>query len=225
MQQDFWHERWNSGRIGFHEPLGDPRLPARWASISAPTPSRVLVTLCGKSVDMMWLASQGHAVVGVELSPVAARAFFAEGGLPFTVEECGAFVAYRSTRSDRDVTILVGDFFALDAERLGEVHAVYDRAATVALPEDLRARYAEHLTRLVPAGAAVLLIALEYEAGCMQAPPFPVTDAAVRALFAPGFAIDLVEEVSGPEVAGRLRDRGLQTMTERAYRLRRHGRP
>ena len=28
----------------------------------------VLVPLCGKSLDLVWLAEQGHAVIGVELA-------------------------------------------------------------------------------------------------------------------------------------------------------------
>ena len=223
MQHDFWHDRWQTGRIAFHEPEGDPLLPERWAALQAQARSRVLVTLCGKSRDMAWLAGQGHAVVGVELSAIAARAFFEESGLPFAIEPRGAFTAYRSTRPDRDVTILVGDFFDLDTALLGEVQAVYDRAATIALPPDLRTRYAKHVARLSPAGTQMLLIALEYDQSRMHGPPFSVPDDDVRALYAPGFAIELLSEVSGSTIAGRLRERGLETATERAYRLQRQG--
>ncbi|MEO6593352.1 MAG: thiopurine S-methyltransferase [Planctomycetota bacterium] len=221
MQHDFWHDRWNTGRIAFHEPKGDPRLPERWSAIGAPPTGRVLVTLCGKSRDMAWLAIQGHEVIGVELSAIAARDFFAESGLPFVIEPRGRFQAYCSTQANRNVTILVGDFFDLDAALLGEVCAVYDRAATVALPADLRSRYAQHLARLVPASAVMLLMSMEYDQSRMSGPPFSVPDADVRALFTPGFVVDVLGEVSGPEIAGTLRQRGLQTLTERSYRLRR----
>jgi thiopurine S-methyltransferase len=221
MQQDFWHDRWNSGRIGFHEPDGDRHLPERWAALGAQPGSRVLVTLCGKSRDMAWLMSQGHEVLGVELSAIAARDFFAESDLPFAQTQHGPFTAYRSTDADRNITILVGDFFDLDSEMLGEVHTAYDRAASVALPPDLRARYAQHLAQLLPQDALMLLVAMEYDQSLMRGPPFSLPDADVHALYAPNFEVTGLGEISGPDIAGSLRDRGLATLTERAYRLRR----
>ena len=228
MQHDFWHDRWQTGRIAFHEPLGDPFLAERWAAMAAPAQcqrpiTRVLVTLCGKSRDMIWLANQGYAVVGVELSAIAAHDFFTESNLPFAVTSHGAFQAYRSTTASSDITILVGDVFDLDAALLGDVQAVYDRAATIALPQDLRDRYAKHLTQLLAADALMLLVAMEYDESRMHGPPFSVSDAQVHALYDAGFAVELLSEVSGPEIAGSLRERGLQSLTERAYRLRRRG--
>lgn len=54
------------------------------------------------------------------------------------------------------------DFFSLEQAQLGDIRAMYDRAALVALPEDLRKRYVQHLASLLPAGAAVLLVTMDY---------------------------------------------------------------
>ena len=70
---DQWIERWREGRTGWHEVDGSALLRRHWPRLVRG--SRVLVPLCGKSVDMLWLASQGLEVTGVELSEIAARAF------------------------------------------------------------------------------------------------------------------------------------------------------
>ena len=72
-----------------------------------------------------------------------------------------------------------------------------------------------------PVTDKVLLISIEYDEQSMTGPPFSVPDQSVRELYERGFDVDLIEEIRGPEVAGRLRLRGLQTMVERAYRLQR----
>ena len=44
-----------------------------------------------------------------------------------------------------DLDIFVGDIFKLTRKALGSIDAVFDRAALVALPEEMRARYASHI--------------------------------------------------------------------------------
>jgi thiopurine S-methyltransferase len=75
MEADFWHERWRLGQIGFHQPDHHPALDRWWARLGIPPRGRVLVPLCGRSLDMVWLARHGHPVLGVELSPIAAAGF------------------------------------------------------------------------------------------------------------------------------------------------------
>ena len=81
MDADFWLQRWNQGRIGFHRGEVMPLLEKHWATLDVAAHGRVFVPLAGKSLDMHWLAAQGHRVLGAELSPLAVQAFFAEAGL------------------------------------------------------------------------------------------------------------------------------------------------
>ena len=81
MDADFWLQRWNEGRIGFHRGEVMPLLEKHWPGLNVPADGRVFVPLAGKSLDMHWLAAQGHRVLGAELSPLAVQAFFAEAGL------------------------------------------------------------------------------------------------------------------------------------------------
>jgi thiopurine S-methyltransferase len=170
MDAEFWHQRWREQRIGFHLEKVNPQLLAHWPALGLSAPARVLVPLCGKSVDLRWLRDYGHDVVGIELSPLAVEQFFAEQGLSARRELIGEVVRW----SAPGITVLCGDFFAVDAELLGRVDAVYDRAALIALPAVLRPRYMRHLAGLVRPGATGLLITMDYDQATMDGPPFAV---------------------------------------------------
>ena len=176
MEADFWHELWSDGRIAFHEGRTNHLLERHVSVLGAG--GRVFVPLCGKARDMHWLAAQGHEVIGVELSERAARDFFEEAGLSPSVTEAGAF----KRLFHEDITILVGDFFDLTPEDLGAVDRVYDRAALVALPEAMRARYARHLVSL-SGEAPQLVMTFVYDQGLMSGPPFSVTPEMVLGLY------------------------------------------
>ena len=166
MQNDLWRTRWRDGDTRWHE--GKPN--AFLARFADRLHGRVLVPLCGKSEDLAFLAARGHDVVGVELVEDGARAFFAEHGL--TPDVRGN--VYTSGR----ITIVVGDFFEVAVE---PCDSVFDRAALIALPPDLRTRYVERVRALAPRG---LLVTLEYPPGAWQGPPFAVMETEVRALYA-----------------------------------------
>lgn len=178
MERDFWASRWAEGRIGFHEGRANAHLVAHASSLG--TKKRVLVPLCGKAEDLMYLSNLGHAVVGVELVEEAARAFFKEHGLVPQEAKNGAFTVLTSG----PVTIVVGDFFATSRDLLGPIDALYDRAAIIALPLTMRQRYARHVQSLMPKGSTGLIINLEYDQSLMDGPPFSVTQVELAEHFA-----------------------------------------
>ena len=188
MEPKFWHQRWETKRIGFHQPTTHDQLARHGARLAALTDRpRVLVPLCGKSLDMRHLRGLGYEVVGAELSPIAAREFFAEAGqMPTESAPCDRFVEYHAD----GITILCGDIFDITAERLGSIHAVYDRAALVALPKEMRVRYANLVTSLLSPGAPVLLVAFDYPQEEASGPPFSVPLNEVQSLFGDHFEIE-----------------------------------
>jgi thiopurine S-methyltransferase len=205
MESQFWLERWQQGRIGFHQSAINPWLLHYFKALRIPADSSVLVPLCGKSLDMLWIAEQGCQVLGVELSPLAVKAFFQENNLDVEHANRGDFISYRSG----PVEILVGDVFDLKPEDLTGVAGVYDRAALVALPSDMRGRYADHLGTILPAGLRILLLTFEYPEGMREGPPFSVPASEVEMLFSGAFDIQLLHtEVNG-----------LGTMTEKIFLL------
>jgi len=161
---EHWLERWREGRIGWHEAAGNGSLQRYWKA----TDCRVLVPLCGKSYDMLWLESQGNEVLGVELSELAVRAFFEDNGIDYRTVQ-GGLTRYEAI--DRHITIVCGDYFEFGGETFD---ACYDRGALVAMPPEMRARYARHTSSLLLPDAYQLLIVLEYDQLQAAGPPFAV---------------------------------------------------
>ena len=215
MDPDFWHRRWRDNEIGFHQGQPAPLLQKHWPAIAAPAGCRVFVPLAGKSVDMLWLASQGHRVLGVELSPIAVERFFAEHALEPDIVESRYGTHYRAG----DIELICGDVFALDAAALAGCTAVYDRAALIALPPDLRQRYVDELYARLPPGCRGLLVTLEYPMHEKQGPPFTVTETEVHERFAPAWDIDLLERRDILSTEPRFVDEGVTALDTCVYRL------
>src|SRR5690606_23538365 len=125
MDPDFWQQRWRDNRIGFNRDDVLPLLEKHWPSLGLPAGSRVFVPLCGKSLDVTWLAARGHRARGVELSPLPVGQFSDENGPVPTERESP--LGTRSTSGP--IEVIRGDAFALDARTLADCAAVYDRAA------------------------------------------------------------------------------------------------
>lgn len=218
MEPSFWHERWATGQIAFHLSTPHPLLIEHAGVLGAG--SRVLVPLCGKAQDLAWLAAHGHSVVGVELSELAVRAFFDEHGLHATESVRGPFKHFAAGA----IEILCGDFFALEAAHTRDadgraVNALYDRAALIALPEAMRARYAKHIVALLPPAAGGLLITLEYGGADASGPPFSVPAHEVKALYEPQVAVRELKRSDILDSEPRFRERGMTTLHEVAYAL------
>ena len=189
MEHDFWQQRWQEGRIGFHQEDVTPLLQEYWPTLALPPGSRVFVPLAGKTLDMSWLVAQGHRVLGVELSQIAVEQFFEEHGLTPTRRES----RYGMHHLAGGVELICGDAFALDADLLSDCESVFDRAALIALPPELRRRYASELYERLPAGCRGLMITLEYPQQEKEGPPFSVDEEEVRALYAGQWRIELLE--------------------------------
>lgn len=189
MHPDFWHQRWQQNQIGFHQDTPTPLLQKHWPALGVAAGARVFVPLCGKSLDMAWLAARGHRVLGVELSRLAVEQFFAEHGLQPDIEDSRYGTCFRAG----NIEILCGDAFGLDAELLASCSAVFDRAALIALPPALRQRYVGELHARLPTGCRGLLVTLEYPQDERDGPPFSVPEPEVRELYADAWSVDLLE--------------------------------
>ncbi len=186
MKHEFWHQRWEQEQIGFHQQEINGYLTSHWEELGLPDGAPVFVPLCGKSLDMLWLREQGHPVFGIELSRKAVEAFFHENEIEPSVNEGERFIEYSAER----LTLFAGDYFALRPSDLGQIQAVYDRAALIALPPEMRPGYVDHLATLLSPGAHVLLVSMHYADGVLQGPPFSVTDDEVQRLFRDAFSIE-----------------------------------
>lgn len=219
MDHQFWLDRWSRGQIGFHQATVEPCLERYWPSLDVAQDCRVLVPLCGKSIDLLWLRERGHDVLGVELSELAVEAFCMENGIPARRRALPDFDRYEAPR----LALLRGDFFRTSAALLGDVAAIYDRAALVAWAPEQRARYVEHLIRGTPAAQAMLLIALEYPQSEMQGPPYSVDCREVERLFSRDHEIQVLGRRDVLAGDSRMRDRGISWMFDVCYHLARKG--
>lgn len=217
MQAEFWHQRWAANQTGFHQHQVNPLLQRFWPELAVEQGASVLVPLCGKSLDLIWLAEQGHRVVGVELSEKAVQAFFSEQELEPVISQRGAFKVYDC----EGIELWCGDFFALRAEDVAGFAALYDRAALIALPPEMRERYVAHLASVLPAQCQGLLITLDYDQAKIDGPPFSVPDEEVQRLLAKDWKLDLLQTNDVLKGSVKFEQRGVERLEERAYRLAR----
>lgn len=209
MEASFWHEKWEKKEIGFHETEVNPILVDNLAQLELEEGARLFLPLCGKTKDIAWLLSQGFRVAGAELSEVAINELFDEMGITPQIERHANFSHFSAERLD----IYVGDIFALSTLVLGAVDAIYDRAALVALPSAMRARYAQHL-RKISHDAKQLLVCFEYEQAQLAGPPFAVSEDEVRAHYAVHYQLRVLQAKA---LAGGLK--GKVEAVEKVYLL------
>ena len=218
MQPEFWRDRWRTGQIGFHQSAVDRYLREYWPALRIT--GRVLVPLCGKSLDLLWLLTQGHEVAGVELSAVALESFCMENGVPARRRTIQNFDVYEAA----NLALYGGDFFALARDELGPVTAVYDRAALISWSPELRAPYVQHLSALTDGGTQTLLITMEFARSQIVGPPFSVSADDVERLYGQDHEIQLLERQDVLAHEPRLQARGLTELHEVCYRLTRRDR-
>lgn len=170
MEKDFWLSRWKENNIPFHEAETNPLLLKYFKELSLAKDSRIFIPLCGKTLDITWLLSNGYRIAGAELVEMAVQQLFQELGVEPEISKVDKLTLY----SAKGIDIFVGDIFDLSKEILGPVDAVYDRAALVALPRETRVRYSAHLAKITNQ-APQLLITFEYDQSKMAGPPFSIS--------------------------------------------------
>jgi len=216
----YWRKRWREGRIGFHQSefdrhlvrFGPEVLGLRGSAVDeigkVNTP-RILVPLCGKSLDLLWLRDHGAKVTGVELAPEACTAFLSENKLPENpVDGIEGFRRFTSP----GLELLEGDLFNLPAKRFD---GIWDRAALIAIPPDHRRRYAKHLTKRLGCGKSILLVTIEYDRTRMEGPPFSIPEQEIENLY-PDAEIEKLNEAELPESAEKF---SIPWMIERVHRV------
>lgn len=173
--------------------------------------------MCGKSQDMVWLAQQGHSIIGVEISDIAVKDFFSERGLTPERKSSEQFQLFQAEK----YTLLCGDIFRLKPDHLQGVSAVYDRASLVALDASHRQTYAKLLADLLPANCSVLLVTMDYPQHEMKGPPYSVPEGEVHTLFDDDFLITHLHSLDLLKESDRYRGKGLSSLSENIYMLRR----
>ncbi|MBZ0165868.1 MAG: thiopurine S-methyltransferase [Candidatus Omnitrophica bacterium] len=188
MDAEFWHKRWKANDIGFHLGQANPALVHYFKEHKLERGGRVFVPMCGKTRDIAWLLDNGYRVAGAELSPTASKQLFKELAISPETSVAAGLTHYAA----QNIDIFVGDIFDLAADRLGPVDAIYDRAALVALPAEMRLRYTAHL-RSITNNAPQLLLSFEYDQRLMEGPPFSVNAEEIQRHYGDRYHLTLLE--------------------------------
>ncbi len=206
-----WLERWQTGKIGWHEAQGNSSLQKYWTASG----KRVLVPLCGKTQDLIWLERQGNQVTGVELSEIAVKAFFDENEIEYSIID-GALTAY--VAKEHSITIYCGDFFEFEE---GPFDGYYDRGALIALPANMRQAYVKHTGTLLDVDATQMIICLEYDDSIATGPPFSVPAHEILAFWPDLERVDAFDDIeNGPP---KFREAGLGEMIEVVWQTEERG--
>lgn len=212
MEQSFWHERWTEGRLGFHMGHPHPALDRHWSAFQSSADSRrVLVPLCGKSHDLLWLRERGHEVAGVEFIQKAIDDFVNENHLEATTQP----TSFGSVTTAGTLRLVCADFYRLTPAEIGLADAVYDRAAFVAISPERRSEYAARLHALTRPGARLFLLSFVLDAP--GGPPFSIPEPELLDAFAPFFELKLRDEADILEEEPRFRERGATFFREQVW--------
>lgn len=208
-----WESRWQEGRIGFHLPEVNSYLLRYFDKLLTQDTESVFVPLCGKTLDLPWLARKTKKVVGIELVHKAVQEFFKENKLTHSIQKSGKLNLF----SNDNIDLFQGDFFDLNKAQTSPFEAIYDRASIVAFDRSERQRYVNHLMSFLKPGGRILLITLEYDQNKMTGPPFSVPTDEIEWLYAPYGILELLE--TSDIFDERFRKNGLDGMLERVFQF------
>ena len=208
-----WESRWQEGRIGFHLPEVNSYLLRYFDKVLTQDKESVFVPLCGKTLDLPWLAGRTKKVVGIELVHKAVQEFFKENKLTHSIQKSGKLNLF----SNDNIDLFQGDFFDLNKAQTPLFEAIYDRASIVAFDRSERQRYVNHLMSFLKPGGRILLITLEYDQNKMTGPPFSVPTDEIEWLYAPYGILELLE--TSDIFDERFRKNGLDGMLERVFQF------
>ena len=226
MHHSYWHQRWQEQQIGFHLDEINPYLSKYWPQLELPEQSRVFVPLCGKTHDLRYFHEHGYRVIGNELSTLAVQDFYTEQQLNasktiISLENNDAVQSEMTLWQSPEVDIICGDFFALTKDQVSDITAVYDRAALVALPPEMRDKYVQKMLSLLPEKVSMLLLTLDYDESEKQGPPFSVTEEEVHRLYEDHFDIECLEVADISEDQRSSRSQNMSYFNERVFLLKR----
>ncbi|XP_003725869.1 probable thiopurine S-methyltransferase isoform X2 [Strongylocentrotus purpuratus] len=190
-----WTEGWAEGRTSFHGTNVHKSLLEFQSKLLVKKPSRVLVPLCGKTLDMRWLAEEGHEVVGVEGVIQAVMEFFEEQELPYKESDVpGIKGAKLFENEDKKIKIYLCDFFQFSKDIAGQFDAIWDRASLVAIDPPLRQQYTDVLLSVLSPGGRILIEVYEYnpEERKQKGTPHFVPEEVIQKLYGERFSIQLL---------------------------------
>ena len=199
---EYWLKRWENNDIEWQRDTVNKFLIKYIDELTSGRSNlRVFVPLCGKTIDMLWLADQGHSVVGVEVAKLGIESFFEENSLTFSVEKVKLAAAvdlvdvYKCV--EKQITIFCCDLFALTEEDVGgRFDAIWDRGSLSTMQPAVGnrgKRYTKKMRSLLAADGRQLLESHYYEMDRGIRPPASIPDELRNEIFGEDFIIKKLE--------------------------------
>ncbi|XP_026887914.2 probable thiopurine S-methyltransferase [Electrophorus electricus] len=214
-----WEEKWQKGTTGFHQSHVHRMLESNLQKVVAERQQvRFFFPLCGKAVDMKWLADMGHIIVGVEICEKGIKQFFEEQGLQYTEEPVEAIPGTKVFKSsDRRISIYQCDLYKFSSAIEGQFGGIWDRGSLVAINPCDRQRYATLMMSLMEKNCRYLLDTLEYNPELHRGPPFLVPEEVLKKIYGESCEIELVQ--TGDAFEERHKEWGIDSLLEKVYLL------
>ncbi|XP_061681047.1 probable thiopurine S-methyltransferase isoform X2 [Syngnathoides biaculeatus] len=212
-----WEQRWDENRIGFHKPQVHQMLESKIDNVLAGRKAvRFFFPLCGKAVDMKWLADMGHSVVGVEISEKAIQQFFEENNLTYIEEHVPALPGAKIFKnSEKNISLFNCDLYSLSSSIVGQFGAIWDRGSLVAINPRDREKYASLIISLMANDCRYLVSTLMYNPEHYKGPPFVVPGEQVSSLF--GKRCNVAQLLSENVTEDRHRAWGIDYLIEQLF--------
>ena len=136
--KETWEQDWTTDNPEFHSDEVNAMLIKQHDEFTSGRNNlRILVPLCGKSLDMVWLADQGHTVVGVELIRKGIEAFLRDNKLTHREEPITLAPEVQGTIfkvNEKDISLFECSIFDFSSEVAGgQFDCIWDRGAMTAI--------------------------------------------------------------------------------------------
>ena len=188
-----WKAQWKAtgGKVPWQKSEVDSYLKVHIKDLTRGKPeASVLVTWCGKCLDIPWLSNEGYGTVGVELSEVGVFQMFEENDIPYSVTKEGGFSIYEA--GDRKMKVYLGDYYELTPELVGTFEGVWDNDAFGAVAVADREKYISVLLSLLAPNGRILLGNWEYGEVVRNSAPFSLSSGLVKELFGEKFDVQFL---------------------------------
>jgi thiopurine S-methyltransferase len=189
-----WQQKWESDTPKWHKDHVHEMLQKHYDYLSGGMSScSIYVPMCGKTLDMKWLAELGHNVVGCDVIEKSAELFYNENNISFEKYNDDGFIIYKSTDQNLKIKFYVGDVYKCVSDRIGTFDAIWDCNAFGAVDKEDRERYISLMSSLLKPSGRLLLCANEYDQALRWEAPHTIPSQLVKELFGhEGFSVELV---------------------------------
>jgi len=233
-----WENSWKNynGKPGFHMKTPNPCLLEYGELLfdNAHEHQKILVPLCGKTVDLILLQEMGD-VCGIEVVQTAIDQFAEENQVTWSTEDLlqSAVTKFVSLKATVGNTLMIAkqDLFNLpkgwsshsNSKSDGKFTCCWDRASLVAIAPELREKYVQVLLEELAPDATILMQVITYNKDQMQGPPYPVTPGDVEKLYGEHFDIELLDwkNITSKHERWKKNNPALTNIFESTYLLRR----